>query len=60
MDEILRRPIKTYIALASHSKTVVAVGDRRQELYPYLPPDQAGLHLQTFANPTHPHSIADS
>ncbi|MFM7985952.1 MAG: hypothetical protein ACKPKO_42215, partial [Candidatus Fonsibacter sp.] len=34
MDAMQRCPIETYIALASHSKTVVAVGDNRQELYP--------------------------
>jgi len=34
MDEMQRCPAETYLALASHHTTLVAVGDRGQELYP--------------------------
>ena len=38
MDEMQRCPAETYLALASNHTTLVAVGDRGQELYP--------LHVQ--------------
>ena len=34
MEAVQRCPIETYVALASRRKTLVAVGDRGQELYP--------------------------
>jgi hypothetical protein len=34
MDEMQRCPAETYLALSSHHTTLVAVGDRGQELYP--------------------------
>ena len=59
LDEIQRCPIETYVALASHNKTVVAVGDRGQEIYPFSSSEQTGLQVQTFANPTRPTFVAE-
>ncbi|MFM7988885.1 MAG: hypothetical protein ACKPKO_57195, partial [Candidatus Fonsibacter sp.] len=36
LDEIQRCPIETYVALASHNKAAVAVGDRGQDIYPFF------------------------
>ncbi len=36
MDEVQRCPVETYVALGSQAPTVIAVGDRGQELYPLI------------------------
>ncbi|MFM7979767.1 MAG: hypothetical protein ACKPKO_10665, partial [Candidatus Fonsibacter sp.] len=59
MDEIQGCPIETYVAVASHNKTVVAVGDRGQYVYPCSSYEQFGLQAQTFANPIRPTFVAD-
>jgi hypothetical protein len=59
MDEIQRCPAETYIALASRNTTVVAVGDRGQELYPLVPQDRGVLQVQTFANHARPSFAAE-
>jgi hypothetical protein len=56
MDEMQRCPAETYLALASNHTTLVAVGDRGQELYPLhmsQPPrggkaDEGTIRIQTF------------
>ena len=37
LDEVQRRPVETLCALGSRHDTVVAVGDRGQEIHPTLP-----------------------
>ncbi|MFM7984406.1 MAG: hypothetical protein ACKPKO_34285, partial [Candidatus Fonsibacter sp.] len=59
LDEIQRCPIEAHAALASHIKTVVAVGDCWQEIYPFASFEQAGLQVQTFADPTRPTFVAE-
>ncbi len=60
LNAIQRCPIETYVALARHNKTVVAVGDRGQEIYPCSSSEQTGLQVQTFANLTRPTVATDA
>lgn len=60
MDEIQRCPSETYLALASHHPTVVAVGDRGQELHPLVSmPRRGPLQVQTFASRARPTFAAE-
>ena len=56
-----RCPAETYVALASKVRTVVVVGDRKQELYPFAQQDHGpeGLQAQTFLNLVRPSFAAE-
>ena len=61
MDEMQRCPAETYVALASRHTTLVAVGDRGQELYPLVPQWRGGaaapsshIQSQSFAQQARP------
>ena len=60
MDEVQRCPVETYVALGSQTSTVIAVGDRGQELYPLVPwhtqaqAAASGLQVQTFTAQARP------
>ena len=47
LDEMPRCPIETFCALGSRHDTVVAVGDRGQEIYPATPSDRSAAALPT-------------
>ena len=56
-----RCPIETFCALGSRHDTVVAVGDRGQEIYPATPSrSDAALPTQTFAQQARPTFAAES
>ena len=61
MDEMQRCPAETYVALASKVRTVVAVGDSGQELYPFTQQDRGpeGLQAQTFLKKVRPSFVAE-
>jgi len=57
MDEVQRRPAETYVALASHHKTVVAVGDRGQQLAPPMRARVAQWGQRTLLDSTPPFAL---
>ena len=62
LDEMQRCPIETFCALASRHDTVVAVGDRGQEIYPAVPGGRGAgtLPTQTFVQQVRPTFAAES
>ena len=62
LDEMQRCPIETFCALGSQHDTVVAVGDRGQEIYPAMTSSRSGAAIptQTFVLQAHPNFAAAS
>ena len=62
LDEMQRCPVETFCALGSRHDTVVAVGDRGQEVYPTTPSSRsaAALPTQTFDQQARPTFAAES
>ena len=62
LDEMQRCPTETFCALGSRYETVVAVGDRGQEIYPATPSGRsdAALPTQTFPQQARPTFAAES
>ena len=62
LDEMQRCPVETFCALGSRHDTVVAVGDRGQEIYPAMPSGRnvAALPTQTFVQQARPTFAAES
>ena len=62
LDEMQRCPIETFCALGSQHDTVVAVGNRGQEIYPAMTSSRSGAAIptQTFVLQARPNFAAAS